>query len=76
MPVAEFAIRLGVSRQMLHGIMREQHAVTPEMAARLGRLLGNGAGLWLRMQQPHDLWRVERDKANELAKISALATTS
>jgi hypothetical protein len=27
------------------------------------------------MQQAHDLWRVERDKANELAKmILALAT--
>jgi addiction module HigA family antidote len=72
MPVAEFATRLGVSRQMLHGILAERHAVTPEMAARIGRLLGNGAGIWLRMQQAHDLWRVERDRADELARISPL----
>ena len=72
MPVTEFAARLGVSRQMLHGILAERHAVTPEMAARLGRLLGNGAGVWLRMQQAHDLWRVERDRAVELGRISPL----
>ena len=29
--------------------------VTPEMAFRLGRLFGNGPGLWLRMQTAHDL---------------------
>jgi addiction module HigA family antidote len=58
-PAAEFATRLGVPRQMLHGILREQLAVTL-----LGRLLGNGTGLWLRMQQAHDRWRVECDKAN------------
>ena len=42
------------------------------MAARLGKLCGNGAGLWLRMQQARDLWRVERDMAAELEKIPTL----
>lgn len=73
MSVTEFAEKLGVSRQMLHGILAERHAVTPEMAARIGKLIGNGAGLWLHMQQAHDLWRVERDKANELARIRTLS---
>jgi plasmid maintenance system antidote protein VapI len=30
------------------------------MAIRLGRLLGNGAGLWLRMQQAVDVWTLEQ----------------
>jgi antitoxin HigA-1 len=72
MSVTEFAKKLGVSRQMLHGILAERHAVTPEMAARIGKLLGNGASPWLRMQQAHDLWRVEHDKADELARITTL----
>jgi addiction module HigA family antidote len=70
--VTEFAEKIGVSRQMLHGILAERYAVSPEMAARLGKLLGNGASLWLRMQQAHDLWQVEHDKAEELARIHTL----
>jgi plasmid maintenance system antidote protein VapI len=30
------------------------------MAIRLGKLLGNGAGLWLRMQQAIDVWTLEQ----------------
>lgn len=70
--VAEAAEKLGISRQMLHGILAERHGVTPEMAARLGKLCGDGAGIWLRMQQAHDLWRVERDLAQELARIPTM----
>lgn len=72
MSVTDLAEKLGVSRQMLHGVMAEKHAVTPEMAARLGKLLGGSPGLWLRMQQAHDLWRVEHEKADELARIPTL----
>ena len=35
MSVTEAAEKLGISRQTLHGILAEKHAVTPEMAARL-----------------------------------------
>jgi addiction module HigA family antidote len=71
--VAEAAMKLGISRQMLNGLLNERHRVTPEMAARLGRFCGDGAAIWLRMQQAHDLWRVERDLAPELARIGARA---
>jgi addiction module HigA family antidote len=70
--VKDAAAKLGVSRQTLHSILSEKAAVTPEMAARIGKLCGNGPGFWLRMQQAHDLWRVEREMAEELAKIPTL----
>ena len=70
--VTEAAAKLGVSRQTLHAIMAETAAVTPEMAARLGKLCGNGPRLWLSLQQARDLWRVERDLAEELRKIPTL----
>jgi addiction module HigA family antidote len=73
MSVADIAERLGISRQMLHGVLSERHAVTPEMAARLGRLLDRDPALWLRMQLTRDLWRVQRDKAAALANIRSLA---
>ncbi len=67
--VSEAARQLGVSRQTLHRIMAGSHSITPEMALRLGRFCGNGPGLWLRMQQDHDLRRAERRLAPELEKI-------
>jgi addiction module HigA family antidote len=69
------AEKLGVSRQTLHAILSERAAVTPEMAARLGKLCGDGPAVWLRMQQARDLWRVERDMAEELARIPTLRAT-
>lgn len=43
------------------------------MALRVGKLAGNGAGLWLRMQQDFDLWHAERALADELRKIQKAA---
>lgn len=54
----EFADRLGVSRRTVSKILHERRPATPDMAIRLGRLLGNGAGLWLRIQQAVDVWRL------------------
>lgn len=67
--VSEAARQLGVTRQTLHRIMAEKVSITPAMAARLGRFCGNGAGLWLRMQQAYDLWRAERELRSELEQI-------
>jgi antitoxin HigA-1 len=67
--VAEAARQLGVSRQMLHSILAERSAVSPEMAVRLGRFCGNGASFWLRMQTAHDLWHAERKLRDEIQKI-------
>ena len=69
------ARRLGVSRQQLHRILAGTHPITVEMALRIGRLVGNGPGLWLRMQQNHDLWRMEQNLKSELEEIMPAKTT-
>lgn|SRR5690348_4284793 len=68
----EAADLLGVSRQMLHKVLTGQASVTPEMAARLGKLCGNGPELWLRMQLARDLWRVQSEMAGILAAIPTM----
>jgi addiction module HigA family antidote len=67
--VSELARQLGVTRQTLHRIIACTHPVTPEMALRLGKLCGNGARLWLRMQGEHDLWHARRRIADQLDRI-------
>ncbi len=56
----EFAGRLGVSRLNVSEILNERRGVSPDMAIRLGRLLGNGPQIWLRMQQTLDLWELSQ----------------
>ncbi|MEW5944062.1 MAG: HigA family addiction module antitoxin [Pseudomonadota bacterium] len=56
----EFADRLGVSRLTVSELLHEKRTVTPDMAMRLGKLLGNGPDVWLRMQQTLDLWELAR----------------
>ena len=67
--LAKMARQLGVSRQMLHSILAERSAVSPEMAVRLGKFCGNGAGFWLRLQTAYDLWHAERKLREEIKKI-------
>jgi addiction module HigA family antidote len=70
--VIDAAEKLGISRQALHAVLAERSAVTVEMAVRLGKLCGNGAGLWLRMQQAHDLWKAEQEMADVVSGIPTL----
>jgi addiction module HigA family antidote len=52
---------LGISRQQLHAILAARKPVSPDIAARLGKLFGNGPGLWLRLQAAYDAWHAERE---------------
>ena len=56
----EFSHLLGISRQHLYDLLNERKPISPEVAVRLGKLLGNGAGLWVRMQAAYDTWQAER----------------
>lgn len=57
----EIAGLLGISRQQLYDIIRERKPVSPAVAARLGKMFGDGAAVWLRMQAAYDAWHAERD---------------
>lgn len=46
--VTKTAELLDVSRQALHRVLKADAAVSAEMAVKLGKLCGNGPGLWIR----------------------------
>jgi len=60
MSKTEIAEALGISRQHLYDILNEKKPVSPDVAARLGKAFGDGAGIWLRMQAAYDAWHAER----------------
>jgi len=70
---SEIARLLGISRQTLYDILDERQPVTPAMALRLGKLLGNGPDLWINLQRAYDLAVAERDLAGEIKKIPTLS---
>ncbi len=57
----EIARLLGISRQQLYDIVNEKKPVSPAIAVRLGKLFGDGAAGWLRMQAAYDAWHAERE---------------
>ena len=67
---AEIAQLLGISRQHLYDILRERRPVSPAIAVRLGKLFGDGAGVWVRMQAAYDTWNAEREE--DVSKIPTL----
>lgn len=68
--VAEIAGLLGISRQHLYDIVKERKPVSPEVAVLLGKLFGDGAGVWTRMQAAYDTWHAEREV--DVSKIPTL----
>ena len=58
---AEIASLLGISRQHLYDVLNERKPVSPSVAVRLGKLFGNGAGFWVRMQAAYDTWQAEQE---------------
>jgi antitoxin HigA-1 len=68
-----FAQRLGVSRLSVSDLLHEKRALTPEMAARVGKLLNTTPESWLRMQEAVDLWDV-RQQPEKFENIKPLKT--
>ena len=67
--VVQASKELGVSRQLLHGILAEKLPVSAEMAVRLGKWCGNGANIWISLQRDFDLWKAERRLADKILNI-------
>ena len=70
--VACLARSLGVSRQTVNELLRENRSLTPLMALRLSRLFGNTAEFWLNAQRAYDLWEVQQSHQTEIKKIQPL----
>ncbi len=68
---AEIAQFLGISRQHLYDILRERKPVSPSIAVQLGKLFGDGAAVWVRMQGAYDTWHAEREE--DVSKIPTLS---
>ncbi|MEI9887235.1 MAG: HigA family addiction module antitoxin [Rhizomicrobium sp.] len=71
-PKSEIARLLGVSRQTLYDVLNEKQPVTANLALRIGKLVGGGAEIWLRMQQVYDLAIAEKALAKEIKRIPTL----
>jgi addiction module HigA family antidote len=70
--VGEIATLLGVSRQTLHRVMVADISISPEMAVRIGKLCGNGPGIWIRLQGDYDTWHAARRLRRQIDKIPTL----
>ena len=68
----EIADLLGVSRPTLYDVLNEKRPITPNLALRIGKLVGGGPEIWLTMQQAYDLAAAEVELANDLAAIPTL----
>lgn len=66
------AASLGVSRQTIHELLKEDRSLSPLMALRLARLFGNSAAFWLNAQRASDLWESEQGHRDELLRIQPL----
>ena len=53
---------LGVSRQMLHGILAERKPLSAVMCLRIARLFGGSPEVWMRLQAAYDLKKSEQDR--------------
>lgn len=71
---SEIATLLGISRQHLYDILNERKPVSPTVAVRLGKLFGDGAGVWVRMQGACDTWHAERELVDEIRRIPTIKT--
>ena len=73
----EAAEQLGMSRVTLSRVINGRSAITAEMALRIGKWVGNGPEIWLRMQGQYDLWpaRKKGEPKVKKAKRPAVAST-
>lgn len=69
--VTAAAKALGVSRQMLHGILAGRKPLSAVMCLKVARLLGGSPDLWMRLQATYDLKKSQEDK-KVIARIARI----
>ena len=72
MPKTAIAGALGVSRETLYKILTEKRPVTPIMALKLGKALGNSPQFWLNLQTKFDLAVEAEAEADSIAEVKEL----
>lgn len=60
--VTAAAKALGVSRQMLHGILAGRKPLSAVMCLKVARLFGGSPDVWMRLQATYDLKKSEQNK--------------
>jgi antitoxin HigA-1 len=60
--VTAAAQALGVSRQMLHGILAGRKPLSATMCLKVARLFGGSPEVWMRLQAAYDLKTSEQNK--------------
>jgi addiction module HigA family antidote len=60
--VAAAAKALGVSRQMLHGILAGRKPLSAVMCLKVARLFGGSPDVWMRLQATYDLKKSAQNK--------------
>jgi addiction module HigA family antidote len=53
---------LGVSRQMLHGILAGRKPMSATMCLKVSRLFGGSPEVWMRLQAAYDLKKAAQNK--------------
>ncbi len=56
----QLAAKLGVSPSTLNRVLQGNSGISPEMALRLSKALGNSPESWLAMQDSYDLWQARQ----------------
>ena len=71
--VTEAAKKLGVSRNQLAEVVNGHSRISPQMAIRLDKAFGGGAGMWYRLQAAYDLAQAmktaDRIKVDRLSPV-------
>lgn len=74
--VSPTAKLLGISRQQLHRILKGAAPITPHLAVKIGKLMGNGPRLWINMQASYDVAKAESEMAAAIACIPTIRDIS
>jgi len=61
----QIAQHLAVSPSTFSRLVAEQSKVTPDMAIRLSKVLGQSPQSWLQMQINYDLWQARQKQPHE-----------
>ena len=60
--VTAVAKALGVSRQMVHGILAERKPLSAVMCLKIARLFGGAPEFWMRLQSEYDLKKAAQNR--------------